>query len=430
MVLIAGGLAGSSAWLSSFVRANAAEPSKVDPEVQKHFALGNDLYKEQKYADALVEYDAAYDVSKNYKILYNRGQCLVMLKREPEAIDSFQRYLDGGGTEIAAERRTQVEGDIGKLKDRLGFIVINGAPDGAVIELDGRVVATMPLKEAIKAGAGNHEITARAAGGGIPSIRQVKVVAGKQVEVQVELAAPMIVAPASTLGSTTPTASATSDLPPPPPPPPPPPARTPGGGLIAPSFMITLGVGASTLTGNSDSTGGSNKVLGYGDLGASWRVNGFWELGLYGAGASGNRVDDNNLNATYSYATYGARLRLHPIRGRRFDAWFGFDFGGCAQTWKTDTTNKSATATSPSFAIGFGVDFPLARAWALGGALRFVTPAGDPKCSGDCSSYVFHDHGFVELALRIVWSIPYGSARQVEPAAASRNPSLVPGVRF
>src|SRR5436305_6236542 len=174
------GLAASNAFAQ-------AKPA-VDPEVAKHFALGNDLYGEQKYGDALVEYDAAYDQSHNWKILYNRGQCLVMLKREPEAIESFQKYLTDGGTQVPDARRTQVEADIAKLKDRLGGIVITGAPDGSTIEVDGRIVATIPLARPIQAGAGWPEITARPPGAGIPSIKKVQVVAGKEVSLAVDLA--------------------------------------------------------------------------------------------------------------------------------------------------------------------------------------------------------------------------------------------------
>jgi len=86
---IAFAVAGAASTPLAFAQAKGGE-AKVDPEVQKHFDLANDLYNEGKYDDALVEYEAAYSAGKNWKILYNRGQCLVMVKREPDAIVDFQ----------------------------------------------------------------------------------------------------------------------------------------------------------------------------------------------------------------------------------------------------------------------------------------------------------------------------------------------------
>src|SRR4051812_1930964 len=62
------------AWVvAMLVAVSATTPAfaqtKIDPEVQKHFDLGNDLYNEARYEDALVEYEKAYSLSKYWKIL-------------------------------------------------------------------------------------------------------------------------------------------------------------------------------------------------------------------------------------------------------------------------------------------------------------------------------------------------------------------------
>ena len=429
------------AWASS---AFAQGKPAVDPEVAKHFALGNDLYGEQKYGDALVEYDAAYDQSHNWKILYNRGQCLVMLKREPEAIDSFQKYLTDGGTQIPDARRTQVEADVAKLKDRLGGILITGAPDGSTLELDGRIVATIPLARPIQAGAGWHEITARPPGAGIPSIKKVQVVAGKEVSLSVDLtvAATGIGTPTGTgtgTGSTTGvgTGTATSGTVgtasttgfPDAAPPPPPPIARPTTGLISPAFELSLGLGGSAPA-NDTGSAGNNRVLGAADLGVSWRINSFWELGLFGAFAGGKyeltAKDSSVSNVPYNYGTYGLRFRMHPVRGRKFDGWLGFDVGRFTETWQQSGTSD-IKASSTALGLGFGVDFPLGRTWALGGGLRFLA-ASKPTCANnDCPQDLPETRGFVEFGLRIVWSIPYGQPKEVAaPVTANGAPSAGP----
>jgi hypothetical protein len=418
----------------SLARAPSAQTAKIDPEVAKHFALGNDLYGEQKYGDALVEYDAAYDQSHNWKILFNRGQCLVMLKREPEAIESFQRYLADGGALVSDERRKQVETDIAKLKDRLGGILIVGAPDGSVIELDGRIVATIPLARPISAGAGVHEVTARPPGG-IPSIKKVTVIAGKEVSLQVDVVAGtggIGPGPGTGNGTGTGTGPGTGngtgtgtgtgpgtgigDVTPQPPA-----FSRPTTGLISPSFMLTLGLGG-VAPANDTGRSSNNRVLGGVDIGASWRINSFWELGLFGAFAGGRYelpAGSGTTNVPYSYGNYGLRFRMHPVRGRKFDGWLGFDVGRFSETWQSTATTNEFKANATALGLGFGVDFPLGRTWALGGGLRFLA-ASKPTCTENvCPTELPETRGFVEFGLRLVWSIPYGQPKEAAPTTTA-----------
>jgi len=255
--------------------------AKVDPEVQKHFNTANDLYNEGRYADALVEYDAAYELSHNYKILYNRGQCLVMLKREPEAIESFERYLKDGGTDVAADRRKQVETDIEKLKQRLGSILIEGAAPNSEIYLDGRYHGNAPLKKPIAAGAGTHDLLVKNPSGGTPYMAKIKVVAGAMTteRINTDTAPPTVVPPPTNPGTVpmNPTPPV-YDTPPPPPPPPSLPPRPPGG-LVAPALALDLMFGAAIPS--NDQSVANNKTMGHGTLGLSWRASPFWELGLW-----------------------------------------------------------------------------------------------------------------------------------------------------
>ncbi len=395
-------------------------------EVKKHFSNANELYKEQRYGDALIEYDAAYELSHNFKILYNRGQCLVMVKREPEAIETFHRYLTDGAKAITDDRRTEVEAYIKELEGRLGGLLIAGAPDGAVVEVDGRVAATTPLAHAISVGAGQHEIITRPPGGGVPSIQKVSVIAGKEVTLKVELGVAYAPAP---VPAPVVTAGAPTGYDAPAPAPPPPPSQRPPTGLLAPSFMITAMAGASAPTNDSKNSGAARTALGVFELGASWRLNSFWELGGFVALAAGGKNQGDSTAATtssstatngdYGYGNYGLRLRLHPVRGRKWDGWLGFDLGRFVETWKnTGTTNF--TAQGAALGIGFGVDFSLARAWALGGSLRYLSStvscaSGDTTCE---SLGIAGTRGFVELGVRLVWVLPYGQPHAAETTAA------------
>ncbi|GAC1351108.1 MAG: hypothetical protein NVSMB1_00990 [Polyangiales bacterium] len=401
------------------------QPKSIDPEVQKHFSTANDLYGERRYPDALVEYDAAYELSKNYKILYNRGPCLVMLRREPEAIDSFEHYLNDGGNEIAEERRRQVAIDIEKLKQRLGTIDVEGAPNGSEVYVDDRFYGTTPLPKPISAGAGTHDLLVKPPDGRAPFSSTAKVVAGiatiKRVEIAASTPAP-------------PRANDPLDVPPPPPPPPPTlPERKPGG-LVAPSFVFDLGLGLTYAA--------NERMIPQAELGLALRASPFWEVGVWAGGASGKwplndqvvnaeaATNRNTLdvNAGYSYGTLGIRARMHIARGNNFDGWIGVELGGFTEHWVISGSTKSyeGSATAPLLGLSVGVDVPLSKAIAIGLASRYVgssadysgsaLPAfGNPAIAGST-------RGLFEFGLRAVWSIPVGSEKKdptIKPADAS-----------
>jgi tetratricopeptide (TPR) repeat protein len=407
---------------------------RVDPETQKHFDIANGLYGEQRYADALVEYDAAYDRSHNFRILYNRGNCLVMLKREPEAIETFERYLHDGGDQLAEERRSKVRADIESLKLRLGSIVLAGAPDGAEVVLDGRTIGRTPLGAPIAAGAGTHDLTVRWSAS-IPGWSgEVRVIAGAPSVATIVLAPPPGT-PTSVgeLGTHPPPADGRSGEAPRPPRKP----RAPGG-LVAPAIAISVQIGGSLP--ENDANIGSTHLLSAGEVGLAWRATSFFEAGIFYGGALGsytlNPVANLETNADFSYRTYGLRARMHLVRGAWFDGWFGVDLGRYSESWTLKGTGSNAgfsfEGASTVFALGFGLDVPVSRALAIGANTRYVaSSASDGSAhgctAGDCAGTVFtngysSNRGFFELGLRLIWSVPYGG--NPEPPPASTGPAV------
>lgn len=424
--------------------------AQVDPKVQEHFQAGNSLYEDGRYKDALVEYDAAYEISKNWKILFNRGQCLVMLKREPDAIVSFEQYLHDGGDQVPPERRAQVEGDIKKLKGRLGSIVINGAPPGARVDIDGFFAGRTPLAGPIPAGSGYHDVTITPQGGK-PAVGSVKVIAGEKVFFEVKVVSETG-APA-----TPPAPMPTADEPPVPEPPPTLPPRAPGG-LVAPGFQLSLTLGTSVPT--PDYRYGDRQALGAAELGASWRASSFWELGIFGGGAAGKYSIDDSVrrtnpdtslaevnvdpNAAYSWGTLGIRARMHLVRTKKVDGWFGVDLGAWTESWKfTGPQAFEYHASSAAFGLGLGFDVPVSRTWAVGFSGRFLaaSAAGGERsnCSGGapCSKAFLPgegqsggaqstSRGFFDFGVRVVWSIPSVEAapKPTEGPATARSSLL------
>ncbi|APR86590.1 Dihydrolipoamide acetyltransferase [Minicystis rosea] len=203
----------------------AAAQDKTD-QGRVHFTNAVALYREGDYRNALIEFRRAYEISGNYRALYNIGQTEFELQNYAGALRSFQAYLAQGGADIEPERRALVEGDIRKLNARVAKVTIRTNVAGADVLIDDVVVGQSPLREPVLASAGRRKITVQK-GELIPVTRVLDVPGGEAVTVSIPL--PIAAAPGP----------ATAE-----PPPPPAPSRT---GVWV-SLAITSGLVAGAVT--------------------------------------------------------------------------------------------------------------------------------------------------------------------------------------
>jgi hypothetical protein len=141
-----------------------AESRADDEAVVARFERGVQLYEAENYEGALVEFNSAYRLSKNYKLLYNIGICQTAMKDYPAAAETFSRYLSEGGADVSEARRADVQDRLSKLSLMVSPVrVTTDAPPGAVLMVDDRRVATVPLPETlpIKVGRRQFSITAQ-----------------------------------------------------------------------------------------------------------------------------------------------------------------------------------------------------------------------------------------------------------------------------
>lgn len=150
-------------------------------QAKVHFKNGTDLYDENNFRGALVEFQRAYELAPSYRILFNIGQVEMELQDYAGAIKAFTRYLREGGADIAADRASQVKADIEKLRGRIGVVTIETAK-GAEVSIDGVAVGFAPLPEPVTVNTGRHEITVRVTGRE-PAKRVVDVAGQQQLTV-------------------------------------------------------------------------------------------------------------------------------------------------------------------------------------------------------------------------------------------------------
>jgi len=109
-----------------------------------HFAKGQKLFTEQRYKDALSEFEAAQKAAPREvaDLYFNIGQCNRNLGRTRAAIAAFERYLE---LKPDAPDRKQVRQMLGKLRAKLPSDNDNDAPAD-----DGQVLAEIMASPAVE----------------------------------------------------------------------------------------------------------------------------------------------------------------------------------------------------------------------------------------------------------------------------------------
>ena len=107
-------------------------------EGKRAFAAGVILLQDPdgaKYEEAIVQFHRAYELVGSWKILGNVGLCALKLERDGEAIEAYEKYLDGGKKEIAPDERTQVERDLVALRAQVSHATLQlPAGGGSIVD--------------------------------------------------------------------------------------------------------------------------------------------------------------------------------------------------------------------------------------------------------------------------------------------------------
>jgi tetratricopeptide (TPR) repeat protein len=156
LVLLA--ITSSSALCAAEPTAPSASASST-AEARERFQRGVALYREGSYDAALAEFKRAYEIAPNYRILFNLAQVQVERHDSVAALALFGQYLQQGGAEIDAERRTQVERDMQSLRGRVADLTVESNVSGAQLSIDGVESGTLPLAGPVQVNSGVRQVT-------------------------------------------------------------------------------------------------------------------------------------------------------------------------------------------------------------------------------------------------------------------------------
>ena len=166
-----------------------AQPSpEVLAEAKQRFDRGYELYEEGDYPLALIEFNRAYELVPNYRVLYNIGQVCIQLGKYADARRALEEYVSKGGDQLPQDRRTAVNKDLVMLGRRTAFLAVGANIESAEIVVDDVAIGTTPLALPLLMDAGVHRITLRRAGY-LPKTQDVTLAGGdnKAIDVTLEL---------------------------------------------------------------------------------------------------------------------------------------------------------------------------------------------------------------------------------------------------
>lgn len=141
--------------------------SAADPgvgEARDRFLRGVDLYREGSFDAALAEFNKAYQLAPNFRVLYNMAQVQTERHDYVAALKLLAQYLKDGGAEIPADRQAQVQQELTSLKGRVTELTVTSNVADAELDVDGVAVGNLPLDKPVLVGAGVRQIQLRKPG--------------------------------------------------------------------------------------------------------------------------------------------------------------------------------------------------------------------------------------------------------------------------
>jgi tetratricopeptide (TPR) repeat protein len=139
----------------------AARPRRVrdalSGEALGAFDRGSTLFEDADFAGARAEFEHAYDLAGEPRILYNVAVCDKMLHKYTRAIDSLERSLREGGKQLPAEYVNRTKETIATLAPYVSKIVITADQQGASVLIDGEPVGSTPIDGPIAIEVGEHD---------------------------------------------------------------------------------------------------------------------------------------------------------------------------------------------------------------------------------------------------------------------------------
>ena len=139
-----------------------AEPAmSPQDKARQCFKRGVELYDERDLDGAEVEFRRAYELTPNFRLLFNLGQVAGERHDYAKAMEFFRRYLREGGDEVPTDRKLAVETELGKFRTRVGGITVRWDGPTSEILIDDEAKGKTSMGRPIEVNVGRHRIELR-----------------------------------------------------------------------------------------------------------------------------------------------------------------------------------------------------------------------------------------------------------------------------
>jgi hypothetical protein len=149
--LLASGVAAAQAPTVD-VRAQLPDAAQRAWDAAKQLAGASD------YKGALVEFQRAYELSHNPRVLFNLGVTEKFLTHYSRAVEAWDRELREGGTQLSSGERQEVTNAIAIVKPFVTTIEVTANESDATLSIDDLVVGKTPFAEPVRIDVGKHTL--------------------------------------------------------------------------------------------------------------------------------------------------------------------------------------------------------------------------------------------------------------------------------
>lgn len=141
----------------------AGPTAPVADEASQRFQRGVTLFHERSFDAALAEFNRAYELAPDYRVLYNIAQVQAERGDFVAAVKYFRKYLADGATSIGDSRTAEVRAEISRLELRTAKLHVAGNIEGAELLVDGEPMGVLPMPS-VPINAGTRRLTIRKKG--------------------------------------------------------------------------------------------------------------------------------------------------------------------------------------------------------------------------------------------------------------------------
>lgn len=139
-----------------------ADPDSMKrDEASQRFQKGLAFYQEGEPKLALVEFEKAYELVPDYRVLYNLALVAMQIGQFAKARMALEDYLQEGAENVDAGRRLDIERDLEMLRARTASLRVETIPSGATVLVDDIPLGESPLETAVVLDVGQHRVSFR-----------------------------------------------------------------------------------------------------------------------------------------------------------------------------------------------------------------------------------------------------------------------------